>query len=100
MISFFLSDAAVVEITKAFNTSRESLPSMCICTPVDVESPSFWTQNNPNRTILNRLRVISQQALSILDKKLTQPKQQNDFKVSLIVVNLPGKFIASKFIIW
>lgn len=75
------SAADVVEITKKFNTSRESLPSMCICTPIDVENSSFWTQDSPNWMILNRLHAISQQTLSILDQKLMQPKQQDDFKV-------------------
>lgn len=71
----------VLEIKKKFNTSRECLPPMCICTPVDIKSLSFWTRENPNRMILNRLRTTAQQCLFSLNEYLSHPKPQNDFKV-------------------
>ncbi|OXU19050.1 hypothetical protein TSAR_001365 [Trichomalopsis sarcophagae] len=59
----------IVEIENTFGTSRETLPSLFICTPYDREA-SIWTRKAPTPIILKRISALAKEALRLLEVQL------------------------------
>ncbi|XP_058808859.1 nucleolar protein 6 [Phymastichus coffea] len=56
----------IVEIENLFGTSRDTLPTLFICTPYDKQA-SIWTKKAPTTLILNRISALAKESLRLLE---------------------------------
>ncbi|XP_058027935.1 nucleolar protein 6 [Ahaetulla prasina] len=76
-----LKEADYVAIRNHFMEARPHLPAMFIATPKD-QKLSLWTREKPSPQILQRLLVLAQEALQVLDKQLMDPLGTQDVKMA------------------
>lgn len=58
-----------MEIENIFGTSRDTLPTLFICTPYDKQA-SIWTKTAPIPLILNRISALARESLRLIEKQL------------------------------
>ncbi|XP_026569693.1 nucleolar protein 6 [Pseudonaja textilis] len=76
-----LKEADYVAVRNHFMEARPRLPAMFIATPKD-QKQSVWTREKPSPQILQRLLVLAQEALQVLDKQLMDPLGTQDVKMA------------------
>ncbi|XP_070599757.1 nucleolar protein 6 isoform X2 [Erythrolamprus reginae] len=76
-----LQEADYVAIRSHFMEARPQLPAMFIATPKD-QKVSMWTREKPSAQILQRLLVLAQEALQVLEKQLMDPLGTQDVKMA------------------
>ncbi|XP_048255650.1 nucleolar protein 6-like isoform X1 [Haliotis rufescens] len=69
----------ISDIQKKFAEDRSSLPLMCLCTPHD-RLIGHWTRERPTVPILQRLVLLAQQSLQMLQQQLQHDYINADFK--------------------
>ena len=69
-----------VEIHNKFSKERAMLPLMFLSMPGD-KFNYMWTKKIPTAPILNRLVLVAQKSLQVLEGQLTQYTRDIDFKV-------------------
>ncbi|XP_033020116.1 nucleolar protein 6 [Lacerta agilis] len=75
-----LNDADYVEIRNHFVAARPRLPIMFIATPRDRQD-SAWTKEKPSAQVLQRLLVLAQESLQVLETQLMDPLGSQDVKM-------------------
>ncbi|XP_048851490.1 nucleolar protein 6 isoform X2 [Brienomyrus brachyistius] len=70
------------EIKNDFIASREMLPVMFIATPKD-KKLSLWTKDGPSVLMLQRLTVVAEESLRVLETQLKDCSQGQDVRVVL-----------------
>ncbi|KAM6470906.1 nucleolar protein 6 [Liasis olivaceus] len=75
-----LKEADYVAIRNHFMAARPRLPALFIATPKD-QQLSVWTREKPPPQILQRLLVLAQESLRVLDMQLMDPLGTQDVKM-------------------
>ncbi|XP_063151962.1 nucleolar protein 6 [Candoia aspera] len=75
-----LKEADYVAIRNHFIAARPRLPALFVATPKD-QQLSVWTREKPSPQILQRLLVLAQESLQVLDVQLMDPLGTQDVKM-------------------
>lgn len=60
------TDEEIAAVETLFGTARSSLPPLFISTPYD-QQKSLWTKKAPSQLVLNRMSVLAEKSLKLLD---------------------------------